>query len=171
MERVITILIFGIILIVPCTALLLLTKAIFPKLSENSQSAISNSIWRSFLVGVVNSLFLGAILLLSIFLVQRVKLPALFFLPGILAVGSFIIGTVVGLGSVSVMVGERMLGDHNPIQQQVRAGILIFLAFLTPFVGWYIFFPFVFLTGFGGFVTAFFQAMRERKVSKELESD
>ncbi|MCH7662802.1 MAG: hypothetical protein IH859_02910 [Chloroflexi bacterium] len=166
MEQVIRIYAIGLLILIPLTSLLLLVSALFPHITNKAKDVIENSQGRTFLVGVVNLLFLAAILIISIFLVENVGLPPIFFIPALAAVFAFAAGTLVGITSVTHVIGERILPEHTQPQRNIRAAVVLVLALLTPFIGWYIFFPYIAILGFGGFVAATIQKRRANRTSR-----
>lgn len=160
----------GVLLLISTTSLFLLIGALFPQITEKTREVIEKSQGRTFLIGIVNLLFLAAVLFISIFLVQQVGLPQIFFIPGLASAATFIIGSLVGLNSITHMIGKRILPEHAQPQRNIRAAIVLILALLTPFIGWYLFFPYTAVLGFGGFVTAMFQKWRQHRDSKKTEA-
>jgi MFS family permease len=157
----------GALLLISTPSLFLLIGALFPQLTDKTREVIEKSQGRTFLIGFVNLLFLAAILFISIFLVERVSLPPIFSILGLAAVAAFAIGTLVGLTSITHLIGERILPEHTQPQRNIRAAIILILALLTPIIGWYLFFPYTAILGFGGLVAAMFQKWRQHKNSGE----
>lgn len=172
MEQILGVLAFGLIILIPVTSLMLLTSALFPQTTDKAKSVIENSQGRTFLIGVVNLLFLAAIMFVFIFLVQEVRFPPIFFIPAVAALAAFATGAFVGITSITHLVGERILSNHAQPQRNIRAAIVLILALLTPIIGWYIFFPYIVILGFGGFVAATIQKRRaNRKASTTNENN
>lgn len=159
----------GVLLLISTVSLFLLIWALFPQITEKTREVIEKSQGRTFLIGIVNLLFLAALFFISIFLVQQVGLPQIFLLPGIAALAAFAVGALAGLTSIIHMIGKRILPEHAQPQRNIRAAIVLILALLTPFIGWYLFFPYTAILGFGGFVTAMFQKWRQHRESKKTE--
>ena len=159
----------GAALLLTTTSLFLLAGALFPKITGNSREVIENSQGRTFWIGVVNLLFLAAILLISIFLVERVGLLPVFSIPGLAAVAAFAIWALVGLTSITHLIGERILPEHAQPKRNIWAAIILILALLTPFIGWYLFFPYTVILGLGGVVTTVYREWRLKRKSEEGE--
>lgn len=159
----------GAALLITTTSLFLLIGVLFPQITGKTREVIEKSQGRTFLTGVVNLLFLVAILFISIFLVERVGLLPVFSIPGLAAVAAFAIGTLVGLTSITHLIGERLLPEHKQPQRNIRAAIILILALLTPVIGWYLFFPYTAILGLGGVVTATYREWRMKRKSGDAE--
>lgn len=172
MEQILGVFAFGLIILIPVTSLMLLASALFPRINDKAKGAIESSQGRTFLIGVVNLLFLAAIAFVFIFLVQEVRFPSIFFIPAVAALAAFATGAFIGITSLTHLVGERIFSNHGQPQQNIRAAIVLVLALLTPIIGWYIFLPYVAILGFGGFVAATIQKRRaNRKARAPNEND
>ena len=62
MQQVLGVLAFGLVLLIPLTSLILLIDALFPQTTNRAKIVIENSQGRTFLIGIVNLLFLTAII-------------------------------------------------------------------------------------------------------------
>ncbi len=70
-------------------------------------------------------------------------------------------GLTLGLAAMSSLVGERLVPQRGPISQAVIGAAAIVLAGLTPFLGWFLFFPYIALVGLGGLVIGLFSRAPE----------
>ena len=158
MQQIILIVVTGVALSIPTTALLLLIETLFPQIIKKSRGVIEESQGRTFLIGLVNTLFIAALIFLSVFLSQNVW--QIFILLGIVSLSTFAIGVMVGFASIAQHIGSRLFLDHSRASKNIRGSLILFLSFLTPVIGWYLFFPYVAILGFGGVVTAWFRKLR-----------
>lgn len=144
------ILISGIALI----ALFLILDVFFPRRIKLAKQASENSSGRSFMLGLVNFIFAGAVF--GALFVLGENLHEAFFFPGLLIAAILAAGIIFGLSAITHFVGERLFSDEDQMKQKIwGAGVLI-LACLTPFIGWFIFFPLVAIFGLGALIGSWF---------------
>jgi hypothetical protein len=127
-------------------ALLVVIGAIFPLLIERTRRAAESMPGRSFLVGLINTLFLGAVF----FAIQ--DLGALSQVIGVAILALYSLGLVVGLGALARLTAMRLFGLPVGLRSVGWASLLLVLASLTPFVGWFGLFPYLGLRGVGAFI-------------------
>jgi sorbitol-specific phosphotransferase system component IIBC len=60
------------------------------------------------------------------------------------------------------VLGEKMFSSAESLKRTIWGSVLLTLACALPFVGWFLLFPYVALTGFGAVILSFFQ--REARV-------
>ncbi len=146
-------------------AIFIIVNLSLPAPIERARAALESGLGRSLLLGLVNSLFAGLLIVL-------------FSLPvkggGVIAgVFAFLIGlillfvaalTLVGLAAAVSMLADRIGGTDATISKQIRGGILLILAGLTPYLGWFAFTPLVLWTAFGASLQALFR--RKEKVTE-----
>jgi hypothetical protein len=129
---------------------------------------------RSFLVGLVNFLFSAAIAALLAQLVGKVKgLESVFAILAVLILGWLSVPALVGLASIVGLLRERMgTGGQNTVRGTMWASLLLVLAALVPFVGWFVFTPVALLTGLGAAVFTLFRHERPQRIiqpTKQVE--
>jgi hypothetical protein len=107
---------------------------------------------RSFLLGLVNSLFIAAIILGIVALADRSGIEIIAVIAVVL-LGFFICVLSLGLTSMSRIIGERMFPKLDPVRQIITGSIILTLACLTPFLGWFGVFPYLGFVGVGGFIS------------------
>ncbi len=105
---------------------------------------------RSLLLGLVNSLFAGIVIVL-------LTLPT--HAGGVIAgIFSFLIGlllifvavpTLFDLVAITSLLGSRIGEAKSPVTTHLHGGVLLLLACLTPYLGWFVFTPLVLWTAFG----------------------
>ena len=161
-------LIFAVMGLIAAISLNLVIGALFPRKVNAIQETIELSQGRYFLIGVVNMLFLAAILVGDIFLVREVNLPEFFLLPGLVVMAFFATGITIGLTSLSRVVAERTFADDSVLRRNIQAVGILTIAAAIPYLGWFLFFPYAALLGFGGFITVLF---RRNKQPDQSEMD
>ncbi len=137
-------------------ALLAVVNLLFPLPVQRTREALETSFGRTFLLGLVNGLFILALSALLIRLAEgagRVIGAILGLLLLCLLLG-LIIFTVVGLSALTRVVGERMGAGRNAFGNHLRGGALVALAGLTPYLGWFVFTPVVLFAGLGAAIQA-----------------
>ena len=121
-------------------------------------TVIAASFGRSFLLGLVNFLFFGAIAALLVKLGQGAGRPvaAVLTLLALLLVLALTVFLVLGLAALTSLLGERIGEGTSPFRRHLRGGLLLVLAGLTPYIGWFAFTPLALLTGLGAALQATF---------------
>jgi hypothetical protein len=151
---------FGIVLLVLYSGITLVALfsglgALFPRVVERTQGSIDLRPGRSFVIGLVNLLFFGAIA--SGFAALGNGLGAgIFLLPALVILAGLVIALGIGLTGIAGMVGERIFPDKSRPGQIARGSTVLVLGSLTPFLGWFVFFPYITFVGLGGFIIGWF---------------
>ncbi|MEW5939577.1 MAG: hypothetical protein AB1750_07950 [Chloroflexota bacterium] len=137
-------------------SLLAVLGLMFPRPVERTRAALEASLWKSFLLGLVNFLFAAAITALLAKLGQRaggVPAAILIFLALLLAL-ALTVFSMLGLTGLTTLIGERIGEGSAPFRNHLRGSLLFILAGLTPYVGWFAFAPLAIITGFGAALQA-----------------
>lgn len=156
-------------------ALLAAIHLLLPGAVEKVQGKLDGSLGRAFLVGLVNVVFFGAAAVLLTWLATLIR----DYWSGFAALLAGVLGLVVvvmaaglaalalnGLSALAALLGERMGEAKTPFRGDLRGGLLLALACLTPYLGWFAFAPFALCLAVGGSVLALFQ----RKVRLPAEA-
>lgn len=137
----------GLIVLALCIlALLLVVAAVWPGFTLRAKANLEASPGKTFMVGLVNYVFLGAIALVAANLGPVAVI-------GLLLACVLLVGTFLGLPAVALLVGERLNdlreGETSPWSEIVGGGAALYLAALVPFVGWFLLLPALCLWSFG----------------------
>jgi hypothetical protein len=156
--------IFGITLLllasgITLISLLAVIALMFPSPVERTRAALETSLGRSFLLGLVNFLFVAAIAALLARLGQSAGgiLAAILLLLALLLALTLAIFSALGLAGLTSLAGERIGEGTSPFRRHLRGSLLLILAGLTPYVGWFAFTPLALITGFGAALQAVFR--------------
>jgi hypothetical protein len=154
-------------------ALLAAIRLLVPAAVQRASQTLDGAIGRSFLLGLVNLLFFGAVAVVLVWLAGLIRDswfgPAavlsvvLVFLALVLALGLAVL-SLNGLSALASLMGVRMIPVKNAFRSDLQGGLLLVLAGLTPYAGWYIFTPFAVCAGLGASVQALFR--RNTKTAK-----
>ena len=131
---------------------------LLPALVEQTKVKLELSLGRSLLLGLVNSILAGVLVgLLSLPMRAGGVLAGVsVFLMGL--VGLAVVGLLLlGLVSAASLLGSRVGQAGSSMQSQLRGGLLLLLACLTPFLGWWFVTPLVFWTAFGAAIQTVFR--------------
>ena len=115
---------------------------------------------RSFGIGFVNFLFFGTITVVLFGIADSVGNGAIKFIvtiPSLLLATILVILRSLGLSSMVSILGERIFPDLSAWKQSFWGTVILTFASAIPFLGWFLLFPFVALTGFGAVILGFFQ--------------
>ena len=145
-------------------ALFIVVGLLFPKRVEKSMRAGKEMPGRSFLLGLVNTLFIAALILGFTALSEATGAEFISIFVVILMMIYVIIFTF-GLTSMVQTIGLLFAPNHSPQRQFFFGAVILILACLTPFIGWFGFFPYIGLTGVGAFVIASYKG--KNKVEPE----
>ena len=154
--------------IVTVVALLAAINLLLPKPVEKVQKNLEGSLGRSTLLGLVNFLFFGAIFMLAIWLSERSEsvIAGIFvFLAGLIGIGIIVLA-VFGLVAFANLFGDRIGDAGSPFKTNLRGGLLLVLAGIAPYIGWFLFTPLVVWAGLGAAINALV-----RRREKESSAD
>lgn len=163
MADILRIFIIIILLTISLSAYFLVISTLFPQRVEKTQQVLNQMPGRSFGVGLVNFLFFGVILVVLLTItdgnanrvnsVVRIILliPTLALTALLLAILSF------GLTGMIQVLGERILPEFSNLNKNICSAAILTFACALPFIGWFLLFPYVALSGFGAAILGFFQ--------------
>lgn len=162
--------IFNIILVVLLSgialiALLASVAVLFPRPVETARDILTASFGRSFLLGLVNFLFFGALVALLARLGQQASglLAAILVLLAIVLALALTTLMLLGLSALTSLAGERIGEGNTSFRRHLRGSLLLVLAGLTPYIGWFAFAPIMLITSLGAGIQAWFR--KEPKVA------
>jgi hypothetical protein len=129
--------------------------AFFPYRVSRMEVVIDGMPGRSFVVGLVNLIFFGAVMLVFFSLAERFNGGGLRAVGGIFLV-CLSIGVSFGLAGVVQVLGARIKDGATGLVRTAWGTILLALACGLPFVGWFGLLPYAAGLGLGGFILSFF---------------
>lgn len=132
-------------------ALFVALGAFFPRRIERTRREADRAPGRSLLIGVVNGLFLVALMLALEGGGSGMLAGAFRALVVVLAVLG-IAAASLGLAAMVQLAGERLFPKSDPLPRTIGGAAILILACLTPYLGWFAFFPYVTLRGLGAFL-------------------
>ena len=147
-------------------ALLAAIHLLLPDPVEKARLKLDAALGRSFLLGLVNLIFFSAIAAALVWLTQLTRGQSYGIAPfvaAMLAILALVILVAVavfalnGLVAMASLFGTRLGESKSPLTSDLRGGLLLLLACLTPYLGWYIFTPVVVCMGLGASVQVLFQ--------------
>jgi hypothetical protein len=141
--------------VVCLAALFLVLGVLFPTAVERTRRSAEEALGRSFLIGLVNFIFILAIGLGLGALGRSFGLAFIGVIVFVLAVALILVLTF-GLAGMAEVVGERLTPDRGRVRKTGWGTAALALGCLTPYVGWFGLFPFVALTGIGAFVLGWY---------------
>lgn len=142
------------------SAMFLAILALFPAVVGRTQRAADKSPGRSFLLGLVNVLFLSALGLGFGALAEGGGRDFL-QLPALLAFSLLAILLAFGLAALAGLVGGRLFPEASRAGGQLKGSIVLILAGLTPFLGWFLLFPYAGMLGVGAVFLGWSRRRRE----------
>jgi len=138
---------------------------LFPDPIRQARENLENRPWRSIFLGALNFVGAGLIAMLAVGLGAAVSRSEIlqspttgeFFYSLVYALMALIgialaIPTLIGLGAVIVLMGERLGKVRMPFLTYLRGGGLLLLACITPFIGWFVFTPLVIWASLGSVI-------------------
>ncbi len=141
-------------------------EAFFGSFLRGIQDAVDAHPGRSVLIGLINTLFLFAIGYLFVAWAQSTGV-ALIGLLGVIIWVALALGLVFGLTGMVLSARARLIPEGDNWRSTASAGTVLVLASLTPYIGWFGFFPYLLLRGLGGVVFQLRGAYRERRRKSE----
>jgi len=148
-------------------SIFIIVNLILPTPIERTRSILETNMGRSLLLGFVNFLFAGivGVVLALPARVGGIVAGIFVFLIGLVALTVAVL-TLFGLVALTSLLGNRIGEMKSPVTTHIRGGILLLLACLTPYLGWFIFIPLVLWTALGATVQTLF-----RKKEKTVETN
>lgn len=145
-------------------ALLSAVAILFPRPVEKTRDILAVSFGRSFVLGLVNFLFFGALVALLARFGQQARgiLAAILILLAIILALALTGFTLLGLSALTSLAGERIGEGTSSFRRHLRGSLLLVLAGLTPYIGWFAFAPIMLITSLGAGIQAWFR--KEPKV-------
>ena len=137
-------------------ALIAAISLLLPELVLRCQVALESAPRRAFLLGLVNLVFFLALAALLVQISQAV-IPAVGAVLGLLAVfilAGLVILMALGLSGLVALLRQRMGGAHSALAGTLRAALLLELAVLTPFIGWWVAAPLLLIVSLGAGIMA-----------------
>jgi hypothetical protein len=143
-------------------ALLATVDLFLPKPVARARQKLEATPMRSFLVGFINVLSWLVILILWFVWTQYKGGPdVLAYVIGTALAVLLLIGIIIpgipGVVALAGLTGSRWKASASPLGQDLRGGLLVVLACLTPYVGWFILTPALLCTAIGAGLLTFFQ--------------
>jgi hypothetical protein len=148
------------------TAFIILVGRLFMIPVNRCAEAIKASLWKPFLIGLVNAVFfiLLASLMFNFARNQLSGLPAGFVAMIALAILAALgILESIGLSGFSYWLEERFANDERTLNSSLKSTLFLVLACMAPFVGWFLLTPFVIATSLGAAMQTVFR--RREKVA------
>jgi len=136
-------------------ALFVVLSVFFPRRVEITQQIAESMPARSFLLGLVNFLFFGALVVVFIALNENLG-TELFQYPALVIMVALSAAQTFGLAGVVQLVGARLTPEGSPLRRTIWGAAALILACLTPFVGWFGMLPYAGLLGLGAFIIGYF---------------
>lgn len=159
MDRIFDIVLVFLISGIALISLLGAVAILFPRPVEKTRDILAGSFLRSFLLGLVNFLFFGALVALLTRFGQQAHgvLAAILLLLALILAIALIALTLLGLSALTSLAGERIGEGTTSFRRHLRGSLLLVLAGLTPYIGWFAFTPLVLITGLGAGIQAWFR--------------
>jgi len=137
-----------------CTAaLFIVLETLFPVRLERIRLAAEKRTGAAILIGLVNLLFFGSILVGFLSLGQNVT--PIFMVPAIFLASILGIGITLGVAAFARLTGDRLVGERPVIQRTMIGTGAIYLACLVPVVGWFGMTVFAAALGLGALILSF----------------
>lgn len=137
-------------------AFFLAVALLFPRRVGLSQQSAEDMPGRSFLLGLINSLFITALIFGFIALAAGTG-AKIFHFPAILLLTIYLIGLACGLVGLIQLTGTRLLPKASLNRQRILGALTLILGSLTPLVGWFGLFVYLCLLGLGSFIISLFR--------------
>lgn len=129
--------------------------ALFPHRVSQTEAVINGMPGRSFVVGLVNLIFFGAVMLVFFSLAGRFNGAGLRALGGLFLI-VLSIGVSFGLAGVVQVLGARIKDGAIGLTRTAWGTVLLALGCGLPFIGWFGLLPYAASLGLGGFILSFF---------------
>jgi hypothetical protein len=156
------IILISVLSLITLIASFLLFSGLFPEKVQKIQATLTNNWKRSFWIGLSNTI------LITIFVFGLGSLGGsygLFYIPAFGIYGAYLIGLLFGLTAFVGYLRGRLFPNISPVKGDIRAGAVVLLSSLLPFIGWFLLFPYLISLSVGSVIITIFQ----RNKATELE--
>lgn len=151
-------------------AIFSILNLILPVPVDRARSVLETSLVRSLLLGLVNSLFAGLVIaLLTLPTRAGGVIAGIFVFLIILIVLGLTALLLLGLVALTSLLAGRMDGAKSAFSGNLRGGILLVLACLTPYLGWFVITPLVLFTALGASIQTVLRSRRREVTSESTE--
>jgi hypothetical protein len=158
----------SVILLVTGTAVILTLIGFFPHFTAQGAATVEQSPGRVLVVGLVNLLFLG-ILILTLFALGE-NVAQVFTIPALILLLALVASILLGLPGLAFLLGQRLWPERQPFTRHAYAAALLLLASLAPFVGWFILLPVLLTHALGLCVLVFIGRLQQGQVQPAEET-
>jgi hypothetical protein len=148
-----------ILILLGLVSLMIVLRFLFHRVVDETSEAIQESAPRALGIGLVNFIFAGAIALALLALGENTGIGIL-FVPAILLLAALAVAMTLGLASVSSFIGELVTPEQALWRKTAVGALLLTLACITPYVGWFFLLPYVVLIGMGAYVRSLYYRWR-----------
>jgi hypothetical protein len=146
--------------LVTLVASFIFIRGLFPQRVDKVRDAIEDQGKRVFWLGLVNTIFISIIAFGLGSIAENVPI---LYIPTFAIYGAFLIGLLYGLTAFTQILGDRLFPDIPPVKKDIRAGAVLLVSSLLPFVGWFLLFPYAIFLSIGGVVLALYQNRKPRE--------
>jgi hypothetical protein len=143
-------------------ALLVLLPALLPGRVARAQQIAQNSPGRAFVIGLVNFLFFGVLVLIFS---QGAELGGLIAGTILLALMTV---TAVGLAGINQILQGRLYPNDSGVKVGLKTAVLLLASGLLPLLGWFVLTPVLLLISLGAAIIALVQ--RKSTASSSIEA-
>lgn len=140
------------LLVVTLTALFSVMGVLFADWVQGTREAAERMPGRATLLGVVNLLFASIV----IAALSAVGEGGALQLIALLLLSVLAIGVSFGMAGMAPLIGARLTPQASASRQVMWGSAAMLTASLTPFLGWFVLFPYLALRGFGALVIFLF---------------
>lgn len=149
-------------LVISLVALFIVLSLLISGMAKRTRTVIEEHPVRSFLIGLLN--FLCSAAVAGLLAQLGGWWVSVFEILALLIMIWLVVLALVGTTGIVSLLRERMgTGDQSPVRGTMRASLLLVLAMLVPFAGWFVFTPIVLLTGLGA---ALFTLLRRERAQE-----
>jgi hypothetical protein len=155
-----------ILLLLTMPGMALALNLLLPRLTERAATRLEATPRISFVLGAVIS---GGVALVAA-IIGAVGVPAVSGVLGVLGLGVY----AMGAAGMARLFGYRIgaaIGETRFLRDTAVGGVMLALACLLPFVGWFLFFPFVLALNIGAATFALLGWMPRKQKPAQAEAD
>ena len=170
MNQVLSIVILSFVSAVCLIGFFISVQAFFGRILNRTNSVAVERANRSFLTGLINTLFVAAIVV-ALLAVGQNSGAGFFFVLGFILAVIWLIASLFGLTAMILVLKDRLYPGQLGNRALAMSAAIAILGSLTPYIGWFGLLPYMIFRGTGAFILVLVEVRRESSLAKQADAE